>query len=329
MAEGTKDGVLGGAMLFVGLGPDAAEVGVALAEEGGAVDDGLDVGEGEAGLDFLVGFEALVVVAADEVVADELDEVGLAAGEVVDCGDGVGGVVDREVVVGVGDEALGGFFAEEADGDGGDVTEERAPVVVGHFLEAMESREGEDEPGVGVDEGAEVGEEVGAETVFSDVLFEEFKFVEGDDVAGLASVGVECFEEAIEGGVGVVVGEGGFAGFGEGGGGGEAVVEGEGEVVEEFAGAVDHADALEVEVDEGGVGAEVALEVLEDGGFAHAAVAVEEDGGELAAGHPEFFDAGEDVVASDEELAAGRGADEVGVEDGLTGHADRNVGGVD
>jgi hypothetical protein len=87
----------------LGLFPDASEVGVAVVEEVGFGDDGLDVGESESRFDFALFFKALAVEAGDEVLADQLGEVGLAVGEAVDLGDRFLVVVDREVFGGVGD----------------------------------------------------------------------------------------------------------------------------------------------------------------------------------------------------------------------------------
>jgi hypothetical protein len=75
----------------------------------------------------------------------------LAAAELDDAIDRVLVVVEGEVVGGVGDELVGGCWAEGADGDAGDAAEEGVPVVFGHFLQGVESGEDEDEPGVGLD----------------------------------------------------------------------------------------------------------------------------------------------------------------------------------
>lgn len=67
-------------------------------------------------------------------MANQLNEVGLAACEVVNVFEGFGAVVYGEVFVGVGDELVGGCVLEEADGDFADAAEEGIPIVLGHFL---------------------------------------------------------------------------------------------------------------------------------------------------------------------------------------------------
>jgi hypothetical protein len=52
------------------LFPDASEVGVAVVEEVGFGDDGLDVVSCESRFDFALFFKALAVEAGDEVLAD-------------------------------------------------------------------------------------------------------------------------------------------------------------------------------------------------------------------------------------------------------------------
>ncbi len=170
--ELAQDGELGFAVGFLGLFPDASEVGVAVVEEVGFGDDGVDVGDREAWFDFPLLLETLAVEAGDEVLADQLGEVGLAVGEVVDQVDRVTVVVDREVFGGVGDEAGGGGLGEKGDGDFFDAAEEGVPVVLGHFLEGVESGEGEDDPGEVVEDAAPVADQAGAETTFTDACFD-------------------------------------------------------------------------------------------------------------------------------------------------------------
>lgn len=164
-----------------GLLPDSGEVVASVVVEVGAFGDGGEVVDRE-----LVGsvaslLEDLGIVAAHELEAEELDEVGLSGGEVEDFVVEIGGVVEGEIVGGVGKELAGGSSIEEAQTDRDDAGEEGVEVVFGHFFEGVEPGEGKGDFGTHLDESAQVAEKVGAEFFGCDQVFEFFKFVEGDD----------------------------------------------------------------------------------------------------------------------------------------------------
>lgn len=203
MSDRFEDVLLSGGRLG-GLLPDSGEVVASVVVEVGAFGDGGEVVDRE-----LVGsvaslLEDLGVVAADELEAEELDEVGLSGGEVEDFVVEIGGVVEGEVVGGVGKELAGGSSIEEAQTDWDDAGEEGAEVVFGHFFEGVESGEGKGNFGTHLDESAQVAEKVGTEFFGCDQVFEFFKFVEGDD----QSFGVRGLDEglqvAAEGGIGEI-----------------------------------------------------------------------------------------------------------------------------
>ena len=124
---------------MLGLAPDAAEVGSAVLEEGFGGNNGVDVFEGEGAIGGHIFFKDLVVKATDEVLANELEEVGLTVGEVDDFVEGILGVVQGKVISGLGEEFPGGRGREEADFARFDTAEEGIPVVFCFFLEGIES----------------------------------------------------------------------------------------------------------------------------------------------------------------------------------------------
>lgn len=268
------DFVGGGAGEF---GPEVGEVGFAVGE-----------GFGDGAFEECVGggFDLGLVGLIDEAGSDELEEVGLAVGEVNDGFDETLFVAHFEVGVGVAEEVFGFWGFEVAHFDGDDADEVAAPVGA-EFVEGLDAGEHEGEFVAVLDQVAELVEESQAEATCGDGGAEFFEFVEvEEEAASFGDLGEGLVKPVFERGVGVgfEVVAGGDAGKGEVLAAG-VFVDGADEAVAEVGFAVADGTSLEVEVDGDEVGGEEAGEVVEEGGFAEAAGSMEDEGGAVSIEH--------------------------------------------
>ena len=189
--------------VVVGLGPHACKVGFALGKKLGLIDNGLHIGNGELGLALLLLLEDKVVVAAHELEADQLGEVGLASGQFPDAIEGIVVVVEGEVAAGVGQQGLHGGPLKEIDFDRDDAGKEGLKVVGGHFFEGVETGKGKAYLGAVLNQASQVGHEAGFELAPVDQFFNFLEFVEGDDQPFALGEGVGgAAQKAIEGAIG-------------------------------------------------------------------------------------------------------------------------------
>lgn len=178
---------------FGGLLPDSVEVVNARGEEVFACTDGMDIIDREGTIAGFALLEDVIVKASHQQEADELGEVGLSVGEIVDAIEGGGFVFEEEFGVGAGEELLGGFAAQEGDGDGDEAGIEGLEVVGIHFLEGMESGEGEGEFIACLRHAPQGAEEFWAEFACIDQFFDFLKFIEGNDQSFASEVFGDLF----------------------------------------------------------------------------------------------------------------------------------------
>jgi len=86
-----------------------------------------------------------IVQHSHKLEADQLGEVGLSVGEVVDVVKGGGFVFEEEFGIGVGEDLVGCLTGEEGNGDGNEAGIEGLEVVGVHFLEGVQSCKGKGE----------------------------------------------------------------------------------------------------------------------------------------------------------------------------------------
>ena len=112
--------------------------------------------------------------------ADQLGEVRLSVGEVVDVVKGGGFVFEEEFGIGVGEDLVGCLTGEEGDGDGNETGIEGLEVVGIHFLEGMKSCKSKGEFAAHLHHATQEAKKVFAEVTRIDQFFDFLEFVNGN-----------------------------------------------------------------------------------------------------------------------------------------------------